>query len=43
MRYMVIRKASALTEGEDVATPGLVDAMNAYIQEQVDAGVFTAK
>lgn len=38
-RYMVIRKASALTEGDDMPGPGLMEAMDAYIQEMIDAGV----
>ncbi|RXF73105.1 YciI family protein [Hansschlegelia zhihuaiae] len=40
MRFMIIRKADANTEGEDKATPELMDAMAAYNMEMIKAGVF---
>jgi PhnB protein len=40
MRFMIIRKADANTEGEDKASPELMEAMAAYNMEMIKAGVF---
>jgi PhnB protein len=40
MRFMIIRKADANTEGEDRASPELMEAMAAYNLEMIRAGVF---
>jgi hypothetical protein len=42
MRFMIIRKADANTEGEDKVTPELMEAMAAYNMEMIKAGVFLA-
>lgn len=39
MRFMIIRKADANTEGEDKPTDALVKAMMAYNEEMIRAGV----
>jgi hypothetical protein len=39
MRFMIIRKADANTEGEDKLTEGLLDAMMKYNEEMISAGV----
>lgn len=39
MRFMIIRKADANSEGEDKATDALVTAMMAYNEEMIRAGV----
>ena len=44
MRYMIIRKADAETEGEGTPLPSqeLLEAMGKYNQEMIDAGVMVA-
>ena len=39
MRFMIIRKADAETEGEDIPTPELFAAMGDYMEEMSKAGI----
>jgi hypothetical protein len=39
MRFLIIRKADAFTEGEDTPTPELFAAMGRYMEEMAKAGV----
>jgi hypothetical protein len=39
MRFMIIRKADAETEGEDIPTPELFAAMGSYMEEMNKAGI----
>jgi hypothetical protein len=39
MRFMIIRKADAETEGEDIPTPELFAAMGNYMEEMNKAGI----
>jgi hypothetical protein len=39
MRFMIIRKADAETEGEDIPTPELFTAMGNYMEEMNKAGI----
>ena len=39
MRFMIIRKADAETEGEDAPTPELFAEMGNYMEEMTNAGV----
>jgi len=39
MRFLIIRKADAETEGDDVPTPELFEKMGDYMEEMAKAGV----